>query len=281
MEYTKITQPEFNTNYDNHVLWLEDSSKGKQLDFSNCDLTNIIIGTKRNFKNSICKNTLFPYGSDGIDFTNSDLTNSNFRGCQISGTDFENATLVNLDFEEVELGHANFTNAYILNCNFTGDKPKHLENAIAKTNELITKNSSSNVSINNKETTSLAKIVTEKLGNQLAQGLKITLAKKSSEIITNNIKKALIAAKIPKILVNNPLFSALLTISAPQLLKILLPHIPQLKTNANALKLLELACQGSVTSVTTETLEYIISQTLPIIKQLESPKMKEIVMGLE
>lgn len=278
MSHKIITQKEFDSIHAEHLIWLEDNSKGKQGDFSNYDLTNYGISiTNRNFSKSICRNTKFSHYAYDINFTDADLTGASFYGVDITRADFERATLVDVDFTEVELGTANFVDAYVLNCQFTSDKPKHLTNAIIKTSEKIMaltkpKTSALKMSfVNNKHI--------EKIGNQLSKSLEVTLAKKSSEIITNNTKKALIAAKIPKTLVNHPLFNALLEISAPQLLRILLPYIPQLKKNNNAQKLLELACQGAITSVSSETLEYVITQTLPILKQLNGPQFKELGLG--
>lgn len=273
-EYTVVTKTEFDSMYKEHLLWLENPKQGSQLKLLNCDLnTNNINLDDLNLSNIKFENVTIGYKAGNTNFTNAYLSNCNFRETNISGADFENATIINNDFEDVELGYSNFTNAYVLNCKFTGDIPKHLEIAISKTSDkVLTLSQPKTLKIpfkNNKQI--------QKIGTQLSQGLEITLAKKSSEIIANNTKKALVAAKIPKSLINHPLFNALISISAPHLLRILLPQIPQLNKNTNVIKLLELACQGAVTSVTTETLEYVINQTLPILKQLESPKMKEIV----
>ena len=90
------------------------------------------------FKDSICHNTKFIKAFlNSTDFSNVDLTGSNFNGARLRGANFTNAILTNVNFEGATLTHANFSNTDVTNVNFTS---ANLEYANFKSSNLTNAN---------------------------------------------------------------------------------------------------------------------------------------------
>lgn len=119
----------------------------------------------------------------------------------------------------------------------------------------------------------------------LANGVKVAIGNKTSDLIKLNIKKVLIKAKIPAKILNNPAIDALITLCAPQLLSSMISHIPKLEKSTTLKTALELSCVSSIAKVSDDGITYILKvikpMIIPMLKELNSPEMKRDLKKLE
>jgi len=113
----KITQKKYDKKYKKHLLWLDDNTKGQQLEFVNKDLSDIIFD--QNSQKCIFFNCKFKYKClDFIDFTGSSFSDSRFIDVGMYKTNFSDCDLRNCVFNFCYLSSANFNNADLKSTKF-------------------------------------------------------------------------------------------------------------------------------------------------------------------